>query len=123
MDYLKLGYSPVEAARVVGICRGSVYKLIGAGRLKALKIGSRTIVTRQSIEQLLATAPVAKIHCADLKAPRRRLARDWAQSMYIRTLHSPSSPAPAVIPAPRPNGTGGPSCVTIARHNPSRAAA
>ena len=49
----------VEGAgrRLGGIGRTTVYGLIAAGKLEAVKLGSRTLVTAASIEALLASLP------------------------------------------------------------------
>ncbi len=53
----------VEGAcrRLGGIGRTTVYGLIAAGKLEAVKLGSRTLITAASIDALLASLPrVAK---------------------------------------------------------------
>jgi excisionase family DNA binding protein len=49
----------VEGAgrRLGGIGRTTVYELIASGKLEAVKLGSRTLVTATSIEALLASLP------------------------------------------------------------------
>jgi excisionase family DNA binding protein len=49
----------VEGAgrRLGGIGRTTVYELIAAGKLEAVKLGSRTLITAASIEALLANLP------------------------------------------------------------------
>jgi excisionase family DNA binding protein len=49
----------VEGAgrRLGDIGRTTVYALIGSGKLEAVKLGSRTLVTAASIEALLASLP------------------------------------------------------------------
>jgi len=51
----RLLYSPSEAERLLGISHATLYRLIRAGRLDAVKIGSPTRITVGSIERLLAT--------------------------------------------------------------------
>ena len=53
------GAYTVEGAgrRLGGIGRTTVYGLIAAGKLEAVKLGSRTLVTAASIEALLASLP------------------------------------------------------------------
>jgi excisionase family DNA binding protein len=43
--------------RLGGIGRTTVYGLIAAGKLEAVKLGSRTLITAASIEALLASLP------------------------------------------------------------------
>jgi excisionase family DNA binding protein len=38
-----------EAARLLGIGRSTAYELLGAGKLKSVKIGSRRLVTVASV--------------------------------------------------------------------------
>ncbi len=47
------GYSPAEAARIIGCGRTKVYDLIKEGRIRVVKIGTRTIVSRDEIDRLL----------------------------------------------------------------------
>ena len=53
------GAYTVEGAgrRLGGIGRTTVYELIAAGKLEAVKLGSRTLITAASIEALLASLP------------------------------------------------------------------
>ena len=43
--------------RLGGIGRTTVYSLIAAGKLEAVKLGSRTLITAVSIDALLASLP------------------------------------------------------------------
>lgn len=43
-----------EAGRLIGVKRTLVYSLLRQGRLIHCKIGQRTLITRASIEQLIA---------------------------------------------------------------------
>jgi excisionase family DNA binding protein len=52
----RLLYSPRETQELLGISRATVYRLVGAGRLKTVKIGSRTGVTAASIHRLASGA-------------------------------------------------------------------
>ena len=45
-----------DACRVLGIGRTALYAQIAAGRLKAIKIAGRTLITRAEIERLIAEA-------------------------------------------------------------------
>ncbi len=47
------GYSPAEAARIVGCGRTKVYDLIKEGRIRPVKIGTRTIIPKSEIDRLL----------------------------------------------------------------------
>ncbi len=50
----RLIHPPREAEILLGISHAQVYRLLAAGRLKAVKIGTRTGITRESIERLVA---------------------------------------------------------------------
>ena len=49
----KAAYDINEACRVLGISRPTIYKLIGAGRLRTVKFGTRRLVPVSAIEELL----------------------------------------------------------------------
>jgi len=50
-------YSPRETETLLSVSHAQLYRLIGAGRLDARKIGSRTLITAESIEAFLASLP------------------------------------------------------------------
>jgi hypothetical protein len=50
-------YSPRETESILGISHASLYRLIGAGRLDARKLGGKTLITAESIERLIAELP------------------------------------------------------------------
>jgi len=50
-------YSPRETESVLGISHASLYRLIAAGRLDARKLGSKTLITAESVERLIAELP------------------------------------------------------------------
>jgi len=47
-----LAISINDTAKVLGIGRSSVYALLKSGRLDAIKIGRRTLLTTESIKRL-----------------------------------------------------------------------
>ena len=51
---LRRAYTVNEAARVLGISRSTIYKMIQIKTLKTIKACGRRLVTRDSIEELLA---------------------------------------------------------------------
>lgn len=51
-DIPKLSYTVDETTFVIGCGRSKVYQLIGQGKLVARKIGSRTILTAESVQAL-----------------------------------------------------------------------
>jgi hypothetical protein len=55
----RLGVKPVEAGRLIGESRNTVYRLLAAGKLHAVKRGASTIVLMDSIRQHMASLPPA----------------------------------------------------------------
>jgi excisionase family DNA binding protein len=55
----RLLYPPSEVETLLGISHATLYRLLRAGRLDAVKIGSVTRVTHASIERLLSNSPAA----------------------------------------------------------------
>lgn len=49
-----LAYSIKEASRATSLGRTRLYQLIAAGRLEAVKIGSRTLIPADALHKLLA---------------------------------------------------------------------
>jgi excisionase family DNA binding protein len=49
----KLAYSIKEAASASSLSRSSVYNHIAAGRLKAVRVGGRTVIPAASLQALL----------------------------------------------------------------------
>jgi excisionase family DNA binding protein len=45
-----------DAAKALGLGRTSIYVMINNGRLKAYKVGRRTLVTAESVRAILADA-------------------------------------------------------------------
>jgi len=50
-----LAYSIKEACRVSSIGRTRIYALINEGRLKATKVGRRTLVNAESLRELVGS--------------------------------------------------------------------
>ncbi len=50
-----------HVCQMTNLGRSSIYRLIGAGRLTALKIGRRTVIPASSVEKFLADLSPAKI--------------------------------------------------------------
>lgn len=48
----ELAYSINRTAKVLGVGRSTIYKLIKTGQVDALKIGTRTLITTASIVRL-----------------------------------------------------------------------
>ncbi len=49
----KLAYSPAEAAEATALGLTTIYAMMKDGRLKRVKIGTRTVIPRSSLEALL----------------------------------------------------------------------
>jgi excisionase family DNA binding protein len=50
-----LTYRVDDAAAMLGIGRVSLYRLIGAGKLRPVKIAGRTLISRSEIERIAAS--------------------------------------------------------------------
>jgi excisionase family DNA binding protein len=64
IDRARLLYSVRETQMLLSVSRPQIYRLLGGGRLHAKKIGSRTLVTAESIKGFLATLPSAQVRSA-----------------------------------------------------------
>lgn len=53
IDPERLAFSTAEAAKTLGIGRATIYELIRSGELSSVKIGSRRLIRRQALEDLL----------------------------------------------------------------------
>lgn len=53
-DPLKIGYSIKQAAQASSLGRTTIYGHIAAGRLKAVRIGGRTVIPAESLRALIA---------------------------------------------------------------------
>lgn len=49
----EIAYSINRTARALGVGRSTIYKLIKTGQIDALKIGTRTLITTESIARLI----------------------------------------------------------------------
>jgi excisionase family DNA binding protein len=54
-----LAYSPPAAARILGVSRAWMYRLLQRGTLPSLKIGKRVFVRHEDLQALLDSAPLA----------------------------------------------------------------
>jgi excisionase family DNA binding protein len=52
-----LAYSIPDAARVCGLGRTTVYKLVSEGRLELRKVGTRSLITAASLRSLVGEFP------------------------------------------------------------------
>jgi excisionase family DNA binding protein len=53
LDDTRLAYSMRESGQLLGLCEKSIYNLIQAGKLHAVKPANRVLVPRESIEKML----------------------------------------------------------------------
>jgi len=54
-----LGVKPAEAGRMIGESRNTIYRLLAAGQLRAVKRGTSTLVVMDSIREYFASLPSA----------------------------------------------------------------
>lgn len=47
------GYNVGEAARIIGVGRTTMHKMLNQGRIRPVKIGARTIIPKSEIDRLL----------------------------------------------------------------------
>jgi excisionase family DNA binding protein len=73
-----------EAAKLLGIGRSTVYCLISDGDLKALKIGSRTVIRRSDADELVERLPLVSVRLSarDEHTPHAR--RDRTRPPAVR---------------------------------------
>jgi excisionase family DNA binding protein len=60
---LKLAYTVEEACRQLGCKKTTLYLAISRRELDARKLGSRTIITGESLTRFIASRPAAEINC------------------------------------------------------------
>jgi excisionase family DNA binding protein len=53
----RLLYSPAETEQLLGVSHATLYRLLRADRLDARKIGTKTVITAESIERFIAELP------------------------------------------------------------------
>ena len=53
-DTNKLAYSIKEACRATSLSKTTIYAKIAAGKLRAVRIGGRTVIPADSLRQLVA---------------------------------------------------------------------
>jgi excisionase family DNA binding protein len=61
MNTYVLAYPIADACRVIGCGRTTLYGLIGAGKIEARSLGSRTVIPAESLERLVASLPAAPV--------------------------------------------------------------
>jgi excisionase family DNA binding protein len=63
-------HSVAQVATMLGVGTSTIYNLIAAKKLAAIKIGDRSLIKVETIEKFIASRPAAKI--AKPREPRRR---------------------------------------------------
>jgi excisionase family DNA binding protein len=53
LEQQRLVYSILEAAHALNLSRATMYRLLAEGRITSIKIGSRRLIVRTSIDNLL----------------------------------------------------------------------
>ncbi len=53
-----MGYSPDEAAMLAGMCRSNIFKAMKSGSLPARKLGRRTIILHDDLQNFMESLPV-----------------------------------------------------------------
>jgi excisionase family DNA binding protein len=56
----QLGVAPIEAARLLGVSRSTIYRIMNRGQLRTVKIGRRTIIPVSAITALLEEGSTSK---------------------------------------------------------------
>lgn len=59
-----LAYTIADVQRVARIGRSKIYELIGAGQLRAMKCGSRTLICAESLRAYLGSLPRLPVKAA-----------------------------------------------------------
>ena len=53
-----------ETARLIGLSRTTIFRLLAAGEIRAVKVGSRTLVLWESVLAYMASRPAAAFQSA-----------------------------------------------------------
>lgn len=61
MNYPRYALPITDAAHMLGIKTSKTYELIAEGKIRAKKIGSRTVVLDESLREYLASQPDAQV--------------------------------------------------------------
>lgn len=61
-------YTVIEAARLLGVGRSTMYELVQRGEVSSLRLGRKVLITRTTLEELLGFTPPTP---AELAAERR----------------------------------------------------
>ena len=99
---LRLVYSVVEAAELLGIGRSTAYDLVARGELATTRLGSRVVVSRPTLTALLGIEPPlpgeldaarqALTHTAKPTRAPKRPTRRRQPARAARQAHLPFTP-------------------------------
>lgn len=53
----RVAFSIAEAALMTGVCRDSIYREIASGRLRAVKLGRRSMILADELKRFLRELP------------------------------------------------------------------
>jgi hypothetical protein len=72
-DRLEPLFAPIpDALRIAGFKRGKLYELLGVGRVRAVKCGTRTLIDLRSLRAYLENLPAARIRPQGRRATVRQ---------------------------------------------------
>jgi excisionase family DNA binding protein len=57
----------IEAARLLGVGRSTMYELVNRGEVSSLRLGRKVLITRSTLEQLLGFSPPSPAELAALE--------------------------------------------------------
>ena len=60
-------FDVLNATRIMGVGRSTVFEEIRTGRLEARKVGRKTLITRSAIENWLQKLPVRTVACTPIR--------------------------------------------------------
>ena len=90
-----LTYSVEEAAKVLGVGRGSTYELIHTGQLRHIQIGRRMLISRAVLREFLGLLPDENAPAQSQGKNKDRDKGDEAQeTTYLVTIRRLVNPAP-----------------------------
>lgn len=64
-------YTVIEAARLLGVGRSTMYELVNRGEVSSLRLGRKVLITRSTLEALLGFTPPSPLELSALDVPRR----------------------------------------------------
>src|SRR3546814_4745782 len=70
-DPPKIGYSIREACQASSLGRTTLYNHISAGRLRAVRVGGRTIISAEALHALIAGEARSEEHTSELQSLMR----------------------------------------------------